>query len=82
MCYCPVLFYTFDRHSPPSVERLEIVWRSSVDRLVKLSHVFTQTFSEPGPAVLHAYTTPNRLRVTCFEISGLNGVNVSVNGCM
>lgn len=88
MCYCifPVLFYTFDRHSPQctlSVDQLAHLFECNI----KFSHVFTQAFSEPGPVVLHAYTTPNRLRVTCFECgvsetSGLNGVKVSVNGCM
>lgn len=88
MCCCifPVLFYTFDRHGPqhaPSVHQLAHLF----ERDIEFAHVFTQSFGEPGPVVLHAYTTPDRLRVTSFECgvsetSGLNGVKVSVNGCI
>lgn len=83
LLYFPLLFYTFERHGrqcTPSGDQLAHLF----ERNIKFSHVFTQTFGEPGPAVPHAYTTPNRLPVTRLECgeSGLNGVKVSVNGCM
>lgn len=66
MCIFPVLFYTFDRHGPqcaPSVDQLAHLF----ERDIKFTRVFTQTVSEPGPVVLHAYTPPNQLRVTCIQ---------------